>query len=95
MNKDNGKVCVPKTRVKGGGTRRRTAYENPWARWLRWAAMIAVSMVSVSVSHGWVAGRWPKILNEYSYRREDSLINKKIGSKKLITYKRLLVEDVA
>ena len=53
-------------RVRGGETRRRTAYKNPWARWLRWAAIVAISVVvSVSVvPGGWVAGRWPKMLNE-------------------------------
>ena len=45
-----------------GRSCRRTAYKNPWARWLLWAAIVAVSVVSVvsvSVVHGgWVAGGW-------------------------------------
>ena len=45
-------------RVRGGRSRRRTAYKNPWARWLMWAAIVAVSVVVSVVPGGWVAGGW-------------------------------------
>ena len=65
-----------------GGTRRRTAYKNPWARWLRWAAIVAVSVVSVSVvavPGGWVAGGW---LRKFTFVEHLSL--KLTFSKKLL-----------